>query len=335
MRGTVQNTLGPLDLAELLSMQPPKGVLSVLALGTFDGVHAGHRAILHDALATRDRLQQESASQVQAVAFTFDNLPLEVLRPERAPARLMTTRSRCEHILQVGMDQVVLAKFDSTFAQQQPEVYVERILFSGFHVGAVVVGFNHTFGYQGRGNVALLKEIAKRHGVEVHVVSEVTLGDRPVSSTVIRRLLNEGACGEAAKLLGRPYYLEGTVVDGFKQGRLLGYPTANLQPDVRLLVPGDGVYLTRVEGERNTFGYALTVVSTRPTFGDHDRSVEAHILDYTGDLYGTHLRIHFLEYLRGITRFSGPEALKAQIDADVRAARERIPFFESMRPSFT
>lgn len=313
---------GPLDVAQLRQRVPHEGVVSVLALGTFDGVHRGHQAILRQALTVRARLQSELPSaRVETVAFTFDALPMEVLRPQEAPARLMSTEQRACHLLGVGIDRVVLARFDHNFAALEPETYIEEILLGAFHAGAIVVGYNHRFGRGGRGDIELLRQ--HTGDVEIHMVSEVKVDGASVSSTAIRKLLEEGKCEKASSLLGRPYFLEGTVVTGFQQGRELGHPTANLQPHPQILVPGEGVYLTRVwEGDR-LLGYALTVISTRPTFDGNSLSVESHILDYVGDLYGSFIRVEFLEYLRPIVRFDGVEALRKQIEADVEEARRR------------
>lgn len=320
-----QNILGPLSIADLREMRQQTDRLSVIALGTFDGVHTGHQAILGEAVALKEYLRTARPdAEIETVAFTFDKLPLEVLRPEQAPARLNSMQSRCSGILAKGIDRVVMAEFDSEFASVNPHVFVNDILFGAFNVAAIVVGFNHTFGYQGKGNVETLRAVAKEHGVDVAVVGQVTVEGEVVSSTRIRGLLLDGACEHAATLLGKPYFLDGHVVDGHKKGRLLGYPTANLEPQARLLIPADGVYLTRAETDGQCLGYALTIVSDRPTFHGGVRSIETYILDFSGDLYGRALRIHFLRYLRPITRFSDPDELKRQIAQDVTEARRAI-----------
>lgn len=326
---------GPLDLNALRNRDKGSAV-SILALGTFDGVHYGHQQILSEAIRRKEAFEQANPGvEAEAVAFTFDNLPLEVLRPAQAPARLMTTVERCKHIVAVGIDRVVMAKFDLDFAQQSPEAFVEETLFSAFNVGGIVVGFNHTFGHLGRGNVALLRELAAKRGVDVGVVEGVQVGGELVSSTMIRRLIADGDCVEAATFLGRPFFLEGEVIQGHRQGRLLGFPTANIRPDARIVIPADGVYLTRAEGDGVLLGYALTVVSRRPTFEDTVRSIETFILDFSGDLYGKRLRVSFLQSLRGVVRFSGADALKAQIERDVQTARERIAALEAVGQAFT
>lgn len=316
---------GPLHVTQLLRRQPDGDRVSVIALGTFDGVHKGHQAILSRAIALRDRLQSRlTGKAVEAVVFTFDRLPVEVLRPDKAPGRLMTTEARCQRMLALGIDRVVLASFDEAMIRLEPEAFVDEILFSAFHVGGIVVGFNYTFGYRGRGNVALLAEKAKAHGVAVDVVQRVTSGEDVVSSSLIRELIRSGDCERARELLTKPFFLEGEVVDGEKKGRILGYPTANLQPCDRLVIPADGVYLTRVERSGTDLGHALTVISDRPTFQGRQRSIESHILDFDGNLYGTRLRLHFLRYMRPIVRFGDPQALKAQIERDVAQAKDLL-----------
>lgn len=315
---------GPFTLAELRARAGTWG-RSTLVLGTFDGVHRGHQGILRAARAHPEAAATPAdGAGTPLTVFTFDRLPLEVIAPTRAPQRLLTPERRYELLLEAGADRVIVGRFDAAFSRLPAVTFVVELLIGSLGAASIVVGYNHTFGYRGEGDPRLLAEIAGRHGVKVITVEPIRIGGRSVSSTEIRRLLTQGACAEAAELLGRPFSLEGEVVRGDERGRRLGFPTANLAPAERLLVPAEGVYLTRVDAEeRGALGFALTAISTKPTFQGRHHTVESHILDAPADLdlYGVRMRVHFLERIRSIQRFAGVDALKRQIEADIRQAR--------------
>lgn len=319
---------GPLSYNDLQTLTPPENVVSVVTLGTFDGVHIGHQTILQHAVKTKHALQQRTNQCVECVAFTFDRLPLETLRPDKAPKRLLSLEDRCHQLTAHGMDRVVFAKFDTALAQVSAEHYITDILCRVFHVASFVVGFNHTFGHMAQGNAKFLQSTAAKYDMPVEIVDQIAVGDTVVSSTFIRQALYEGRCQQANELLGRPFQLAGLVVDGAKRGRLLGYPTANIQPAPNVLVPGDGVYFSRVRLHDEQLGYALTVISNRPTFGQQDKAIEVHLLQYEGDLYNKTLRIDFLDFVRPINHFPSAEALKQQIQQDIEQAMQRTAEFE-------
>lgn len=330
---------GPLSLDALRARQPDRGTVQVIALGTFDGVHRGHQAILAQARQRTEALRSdaEGALRPMLTCFTFDRLPLEVVAPERAPARINTAETRYRRLLEAGADHIVVASFDRAFSHLSAEGFVRDIVCRALGAAIVVVGYDHTFGYQGEGNARLLRELGGKYGFEVVQVEPVKIGEEVVSSSRIRELLLQGDCVEANELLGYPYSLEGRVVRGEGRGRTLGYPTANLQPEAGLLIPADGVYLSSFEragGEH--LGSGLTIISEKPTFGYHKRTIEGYIFDFDGDLYGEPIRIAFLERLRGIVRFDGPDELKRQIERDVAAARQRLAEYkEEIGLSFT
>jgi len=302
---------------ELLAREAPLFDASAVALGTFDGVHLGHRRIFAEAAALA------GARGWAAVAFTFDRHPAQVTAPERAPRLLTTFPRRLQLILGTGIGRAVVVRFDANFAQLPPEEFVRRILHGALGARAVVVGPDFRFGFRARGDVQLLERMASELGYSLHVVPPVTVDGEKVSSTSIRSRIARGDVEGAARLLGRPFSLEGTVVPGAARGRVLGYPTANLAVEADLAVPADGVYLTHTRDPEAGLGPlpGLTVIGTRPSFGPGERSVETFLLDFQGDLYGRRLEIAFLARLREVIPFSGAESLVRQIEADVAQAR--------------
>jgi len=296
-----------------LASVPPDAGPSAVALGTFDGVHLGHRAILGTAL-TRAR-----EVGIEAVACTFDPHPMEVLQPDRAPRPITPLDERLQLIGETGVDAVVVLAFTRELAAVEPEAFVKDVLLDRLHAREIVVGYNHSFGRGARGDARLLEALAGRLGFLAHVVPPMTVDGEAVSSTGIRAALQRGDVAGAARGLGRPYAIRGTVTSGAGRGRTLGFPTANIAPDRPLLV-ARGVYrgLVVVEGR----GHAAVVnVGVRPTFGETALAVEAHLLDFAGDLYGRGVRLDFLERLRDEMRFASVEDLKAQVARDIAAAR--------------
>lgn len=293
----------------------------VVALGTFDGVHLAHQAIVARAVeAAGHRLGTP-------VAFTFDRHPLALLRPP-APPLLCPMQVRLALLRQAGIAWTIVARFDRQFSAMEPERFVWDVLVRSLGTRAVVAGYNYTFGRGGRGDMALLERLAGEGGFDLIRVPKVDADGVEVSSTAIRRLLSAGEVGSAARLLGRPYALFGRVAAGEGRGHKLGFPTANLVLDEGVLVPAEGVYLSSVareaENGRSFLGHGLTVISTKPTFGEGAQAIETFILDFDGDLYGERLVVTFRERLRGIETFRGVEALKRQIEADVAAARRLL-----------
>ncbi len=289
---------------------------SVVALGTFDGVHLGHQRILNEAAAMGERLG------CPAVALTFDRHPMATLAPERRPRMLTPFPVRIAQIGKSGVQHVVVVEFDPSFTRMTAEGFIEDILHRALGAKGVVVGYNFRFGHGAKGDGALLQSGATTYGYAVSVVPPVVVDGVPVSSTRIRRALESGDVEEARLLLGRPYAVYGNVVHGDARGRALGYPTANLKPDDDALWPGDGVYLSKVCLDGGGEYAALTVISDRPSFERHERSIESLLLDFEGDLYGVHIKVALHRRLRDIVRFSSVEELTAQIARDVQASRE-------------
>jgi riboflavin kinase/FMN adenylyltransferase len=295
---------------------PPDASAGVVALGIFDGIHLGHRAILGHAVARARELA------APPLACTFDPHPMEVLAPDRAPLPITTLPERLALIAECGIAVTVVLRFSPEFAAIEPEAFVKDVLAGRLHAREVVVGFNHRFGRGARGDPALLQEVGTRLGLRVHVAPPFEVDGVAVSSSEIRAALRQGDVERAARFLGRPYAVGGTVVRGAGRGRALGFPTANVAPDRPLLVPA-GVYACRalIGGASHP---AVMNIGIRPTFGETALAVEAHVLDWSGDLYGQSIRLEFVARLREERRFSGVEGLKSQISRDVDEARRRL-----------
>ncbi|HEX3615502.1 MAG TPA: bifunctional riboflavin kinase/FAD synthetase [Solirubrobacteraceae bacterium] len=273
-----------------------------VAVGEFDGVHLGHRAVI-------------SGSDT---VLTFEPHPASVVRPGGGPKLLTTLELKAELIAELDVDELVVVPFDESFAHKQASEFVERVLVEKLAATHVSVGQNFRFGHRARGTAALLAGDGR---FETRVVPLVEVDGVTVSSTRIRNLLIGGEVEAAARLLGSAFRIRGEVVPGEQRGRELGFPTANLVPDPKLACPGHGVYACRV-GERP----AAVNVGVRPTFGsDLQLLVEAYVLDFEGDLYGQQLTIEFAARLRGEQRFESLDELVAQIHRDVERTRELLP----------
>lgn len=298
---------------------PPRE--AVLTVGNFDGLHRGHQAIMD---VVRARAQALGGT---AVVFTFEPHPRKVLQPDRAPGLLLTLDQKLELLEAAGMDLVILEPFTPAFARTPPDEFVRRCLYERVAPREVYVGYDFHFGKDRQGSMRSLTEMGRHLGFAVTVIPEVTVGDRDVNSTRIRALLASGEVVEAAELLGRAYAVRGRVAEGDRRGRTLGFPTLNLDPESEIL-PAHGVYAGRVrfldEGEpaAGTSYAAVANVGRRPTFKDNDPPLaEAHLLDFTGEVYGRRIEIGFEHRLRDERRFPGPDALREQIARDVDEGR--------------
>lgn len=295
---------------------------SVVAIGKFDGVHAGHRAVIR-------RLKQiADATGQRAVAVTFDRNPLAVLRPDRCPENVVTVDRKLELLGELDLDATLVLTFDAELAARSAEEFVTSILVKALGVSTVLVGEDFRFGHGGAGNPELLRELGPTHGFTVEVIDDVFLDGsaRRVSSTWIRELLMDGDVATAARVLDRHVDVRGEVVHGLKRGRELGFPTANLSASVDSFVPADGVYAGWLVDHQTGIRHRAAIsVGTNPTFDDVlERQVEAHVIGETDlDLYGHDVTVEFVERLRGMVAFEGIEKLKSQMAADVTDA-ERV-----------
>jgi riboflavin kinase/FMN adenylyltransferase len=287
---------------------------AVLTLGNFDGVHCGHQAII------RRAVREAEALGGQAVVLTFEPHPLAVLAPERAPPLIQPLHDRLAVFRDLGVGVTVLQRFTREFAALDPGAFVRGFLRPHLDLRHVVVGWDLTFGHDRAGTVTTLEALGAELGFAVDVVGPVTVDGVQVSSSTLRRLIEAGDMRTAARLLGRPYGVRGRVVVGEQRGRTLGFPTANLHVKPRLLLPPDGVYAVRAYADGQPRPGVMNV-GIRPTFGERRRTIEVHLLDFAGDLYGRWLVADVVERLRGERKFAGPEALRQAIAADVAQAR--------------
>jgi riboflavin kinase/FMN adenylyltransferase len=303
-------------IVRTLESFPPDARPSVVALGVFDGVHLAHRAILDTAVA---RARRDGGT---AVVCTFDPHPAEVLQPDRAPLPITTLDERLELIAMSGVGLTVVAPFTPALAGMEPETFVTDVLAGRLGAREVVVGFNHRFGRAARGDARLLREVGGRVGLHAEIVPPMDVDGTPVSSSAIRAALQRGDVVGPARMLGRPYFVSGDIVEGAGRGRSLGFATANVAIERPLLTP-PGVYACRFKLGEVIHG-AVVNAGVRPTFGETVFTVEAHVLDFEGNLYRRRVRLDFVARLREERKFPDIEALKAQIAADVAAARAAL-----------
>jgi riboflavin kinase/FMN adenylyltransferase len=292
---------------------PPELAPSVVALGTFDGIHLAHAKIL----ATT--VERARARRLPAVACTYDPHPATVLRPDRAPGPIASLEENLERIGAHGLDAALVIPFTREFSRIEAEAFVEDVLTGRLGAREVVVGFNHTFGRGARGTATLLKELGGRLSFVTHVLPPLQVEGLTVSSSAIRDALREGDVALARTFLGRPYSVTGLVTRGAGRGRSLGFPTANLRPERPLLL-APGVYAGRATW-RGGEAPAVVNLGYRPTFGEQEYWVEAYLLDWGGDLYDRPLTIAFLHRIRPEMRFESVEDLRRQIRTDVETAR--------------
>ena len=290
----------------------PRGPLSI-AIGVFDGVHIGHQALI--------RQTAKGAKQLggRALAATFDPLPIQALAPGAPPSALSDVDDRVRLLHAAGADDVVVFHFTKEFAALDADEFVRRLVGAG-EVRRIFVGEDFQFGHDRGGNVRTLAAAGAKHGFEVVVATPVTEGGEVVSSTRIRNALLAGDVTGAARLLGRPYSVKGTVVHGEKRGRELGFPTINLSVPPQRLLPRDGIYAMTVR-VRDEEVVAAASLGVRPTFGGGDRALEAYLLDWDGDVYGDTIEAAFVKRLRDELRFASAEELTEQIARDVEATR--------------
>ena len=296
------------------------GERAVVTIGAYDGVHRGHRAVIDQ---VRDLAARRSA---RSALITFDRHPATVVRPESAPRLLTGQEQKLELLEATGLDAVVLVPFDEAQAEESPESFVRRVLIDCLAVSAVVVGEDFHFGRGRGGNVDLLRKMGLEHDFAVEPLRLLPRGDgvdEPISSTAIRRALAGGDVSLANELLGRPYEVRGSVVQGDQRGRLLGFPTANVEVPNRMCLPADGVYAGIYERPDGSTHQCAINLGRRPTFYEHADSslLEAHLLDFDGDLYGEGARVRFVHFLRSERKFDGIDALIGQLRADTESAR--------------
>jgi riboflavin kinase/FMN adenylyltransferase len=294
---------------------PPLPRGSTVTVGSFDGVHLGHEAVL------REIARRADAAGRASVLVTFEPHPLEVVNPQAAPPLLTTAAERREILAQLPLDYVLFLRFDRRLASLTPEEFVQRVLLDRCQMRELVIGHDHGFGRGRSGDVETLRRLGVERGFDVDVVEVVNVGEQHVSSSRIRRAVAGGDLATAARMLGRPYQVSGRVGHGERRGRLIGIPTINLaEVPPQKLLPPDGVYAVRVEWRGGRAGGMMNQ-GPKPTFQDGRRTLEAHLFDFDGDLYGEWVRIEWVERLRDVKRFASVEAFQQQLERDQSRAR--------------
>jgi riboflavin kinase / FMN adenylyltransferase len=305
------------------STPPFPGEPAVISIGAYDGLHLGHRTVI-------DELKREAAIRGARTAIvTFDRHPADIVRPESAPKLITDHEQRLELFEAMAIDAAVVLPFDDAQSQEPALSFIERVLVKCLNTVLIVEGVDFHFGRNREGNISLLREVGATYGFEVAPLVLFPRQDgiaEPVSSTAIRRALAGGNVELAAAMLGRPFEARGRVVQGDQRGRLLGFPTANVEVPNRVCLPADGVYagwFERPNGDQHPCAINL---GRRPTFYEHaDHSLlEAHLIDFEGDIYGEPAKVRFTNFLRSERKFDGIDALVTQLKSDVEHARELL-----------
>lgn len=280
----------------------------VATLGNFDGVHLGHQGAIEQVLARANELG------VPSVVVTFEPHPVSVLRPEMAPRRILSADQKTRVVASYGINRLVTIRFTDSFSQTEPPDFVSEFLVSRLGVSELVLGANFRFGRSRSGDLESLSALGAKFGFRVHTLSPSLYEGSMISSSRIRQVLASGELEKATAMMGRAYFVEGTVIRGDGRGRPLGFPTANLDLLGDLLVD-DGVYVTSTEVDGHKYK-SMTHLGTRPTFGVNERAVETHLLGYDGDLYGSTLKLSFYSRIRGTIAFDSPDQLVEQLERD-------------------
>lgn len=300
-----------------------------LALGNFDGLHRGHQQLMNDVV------KMAKTNHGVAAAFIFDPHPMKVLFPQKDLKLLVTPKIKSELLAGLGLDLLIYNSFFTEMARLSPEAFVKGILVDRLAVKAVFVGFNYSFGFKGAGTPDMLQDFGKRYGFATYIIPPVKYQGEVISSTLIRQAIESGDIELAGEMLGYLPMVEGRVIEGEKRGRQIGFPTANLGVDSDLVIPGKGVYAAWARTGEKTVK-AVVNIGSKPTFHpDYPVVIEAHLLDYEGDLYGSLLRLHFTKKLRNEQKFNSMEALAEQIGLDRDQAAESLTVFDQYSRAFT
>jgi len=296
---------------------------TVITIGTFDGVHKGHQTILH-------QLKNKSLEKrLPGVVITFDPHPREVLHPEQPIQLLNTLEERIQLFERQGIEHLVIVPFTKTFSELSAEAYVEKFLIRYFHPAVIIIGYDHHFGHDRKGDIHLLENLQQQYGYTLEEIPPQVVQQVTISSTRIRQALANGEIELANTLLGYNYSLAGTVTKGDQIGRKLGYPTANLQlDDSRKLIPAQGVYAATVQIDEEPIHLkGMLNIGYRPTFQGKELRIEVHIFNFSKNIYGHPMRIYLHAYLRPDQYFENAEALRRQMDQDKTMALQKLASF--------
>jgi riboflavin kinase / FMN adenylyltransferase len=303
-----------LNLLRTFDDLPPAARGGAVSIGNFDGVHRGHAQLVRQLCRLAGRCKGP------AVVFTFEPHPSEILRPQGVPPPLSWLERKTMLLGELGVEWVIAYPTDMALLRLEPREFFQRIVRDGLRACAMVEGPNFHFGQGRAGDIATLTEYCRQEGIELEIARPEQSGETLISSSRIRQSLTAGDVTVAAAMLGRPHRIRGTVQRGAQRGRTIGFPTANLG-QIDCLLPADGVYACRAVIDRREYAAAVNI-GTNPTFADTTRKVEAHLLDFVGEIYGRSLELDFWQRLRGVQSFEGPEPLRQQLQSDIAATRE-------------
>lgn len=293
---------------------------TVLTVGTFDGVHEGHKALMETVVSkARER-------NARSVVVSFDPHPRDIINPGKDGIDLLTTlQERAEILDDMGIDLLVVIPFDRDFSLLSSEEFVRDVIYEKIGVSEFVIGYDHHFGRDRKGTIETIENLGTELGFDSYVVSKREMGDTTISSTVIRKVLAEqGDVVRASQLLGRAYRLNGIVIHGDERGRTIGYPTANLKTEgVNKVIPSNGVYAVTVRYDNDDYGGMMNI-GMRPTFDGSEKTLEVHIFDFDKMIYGQKVQIRFHKRIRDEMKFEGVEELKAQLKEDESQSREEL-----------
>ncbi len=289
---------------------------TAVGLGNFDGLHVGHMALVNTLIS------EARINCLESMIYTFTKHPENIIRKKLFTPLLTTVGKRVQLLGETQLNYIYFDEFDENYSRMKPESFIKEILSERLGAGIVVAGFNYRFGYMGQGDVELLKELGRKYNIRVIIIPPVKINTELVSSSAIRAYVAKGDMEGVFRLLGRHYSITGEVKDGKKLGRRIGFPTANLQPEDYLIMPHNGVYITKTL-YNGIFYSSVTSVGYNPTFGDNATiKVETHILDFDNDIYKNDIEVFFLKKLRNEKKFKNAKELSDQITSDIKDARE-------------
>lgn len=297
---------------------------TAITIGNFDGVHRGHRTLIERIQSFKQRHPEQN---IRSVVVTFDPHPVEILRPQTPLKKICSTNERIQLLRSLGVDDVRIIAFTEDFSRTPARKFFEDILIRDLNPALIVVGHNFFFGHNREGSPGKIMDWCLEKGIETDIVGPIESDGEEISSSRIRRLIEEGAMIKASRLLGRDFSITGEIIHGDKRGRTIGVPTANMLAPKGRCIPKNGVYITTctISGEGSTFP-SITNVGIKPTFDAKNSlvSIETHIFEFNGDLYGKHLSVEFRDRLRDEMRFGSLEQLVEQIQKDILVARQRL-----------
>lgn len=279
-----------------------------VALGSFDGLHMGHLSLIRKAISIANKNKGNS------MVFTYKNHPISVINPDSAPKLIMNLKNKLKCLENEKVDVVATRTFTKEFMQMSPEEFV-RVLCVDYNVKGIIVGFNFKFGHKNEGDIELLNNLKEKYGYELWVMEPFKYNEDVISSTRIRKSILEGKVEEAKEMLSRPYSISGSVSHGKKLGRTIGFPTANLKFDEKMIIPKKGVYYTNVIWNNEIFK-GITNIGNNPTVNGQDLTIETYILNFDNEIYGQEIEILFLERIRDEKKFQSLDALVERLKKD-------------------